>query len=55
MRLPIVLGEPFMLLVLGLGLEIVAGLSQKWDGVLNASGVVMSCTGLTSIQGSGYH
>ncbi|KAJ3544237.1 hypothetical protein NMY22_g2844 [Coprinellus aureogranulatus] len=32
MRLPIVLGEPFMLLILGLGLEIVAGLSQRWDG-----------------------
>jgi hypothetical protein len=33
MRLPITLGEPFSLLVLGLGLEIVAGLSQRWNGV----------------------
>ncbi|TEB26481.1 hypothetical protein FA13DRAFT_1636029 [Coprinellus micaceus] len=32
MRLPITLGEPFSLLVLGLGLEIVAGLSQRWNG-----------------------
>lgn len=32
MRLPIILGAPFMLFVLGLGLEIVAGLSKQHNG-----------------------
>jgi hypothetical protein len=32
MRLPIFLGAPFMLFILGLGLEIVAGISTQNNG-----------------------